>query len=169
MRWPLLLVLIFILLLMQTTLVRWMDVAGARPDLLLILVLFVSLNARPDDSFLTSVLVGLCKDVYSAQRFGLYTLLFAAVGVAVNLVRKDLFKEHFFTQMLVAVACAGACNVVVSLVHMLTYGLWNGWHFLALSVAGAAYTAVVTPIGFAVLARLRRYMGPRREPVFHNV
>ena len=168
MRWPLLLLVVIALVLIQTTFVRWIEIAGVKPDLMLILVVYVSLHARPEDSFANSLLVGLWKDIYSTERFGLYMLLYAACGVVVNHVRKDLFKEHFVTQMMVVFTCACGCNLIVSAVHMLRFGLLNVGQFLWLSIAGAAYTAAVAPLGFFVLKKLRRAIGPRREPVFDN-
>lgn len=159
MQWLRVLLTLAVLVLLETTVVPWVEVAGARPNLLVIFVVWRALLWPLERSYLPAWLAGLARDVFSGgSRLGAFAALYLALALLIARIRRELFVEHIVTQL-----------VVVAAGSLLTEGLWVlvwfhppglTWSEVLWRVlGGAAYTTAATP---AVLGLLR-VLGWRRR------
>lgn len=162
MRWTVFVIIAFVCVILQTTLLRTVEITGfqGRPvllDLLLILGLFIALNCRPFETVITAWFLGFATDLYSAAgQLGLAAILFAVVLGAISYVRGEILKNRILTQFLIALA-------VVFLVHLGRYMVlyWMGessaafWLAARMSFLDGVYAAILAPYVFWMLGRLR--------------
>jgi len=158
MRWLIFAALTLVVLILQTTLVRWLQVGHAAPDLLVVLLIFLALYGDRRNVLLANWFLGLARDLYSDGPLGLYALLFLAVGWFIGSHRDKLFTDHFITHLILGFSATFLCGGVVVTTECLVYGLPE-WGKLMGRMAGAAiYTAALSPFLFLLLRFPRRWM-----------
>ena len=172
MRWLLLAILAYVLLLVQVTLfipgALAVPVHGhwVRPDLVLLVGVFVALYFEPRQTLVAACAFGLAADLAAVTgRLGLNALLFAAVLVVLSLVRGVLNRRWVMTQSVVAFG-------VVLLVHAGGYmaarylagGAVAPLRSLEEAALDAVYAGILAPYVIWGLLRLRGPLGVTVEP-----
>lgn len=167
MRWFLVAILAYACLVLQTSaflpgaLAVPIDHHWTRPNLLLLLGLFIALNFTSRDVFLAAWCLGLAADLAGVSgRLGLQAILYCAALSAVAAVRNELPRTRLLTQVTLSFA-------LVAVVHFLWYAatLWFQEAPLAIlrpmeqALFDAAYTAILAPYVFWGLYRLRGPLG----------
>ena len=161
MRWIVFLLVAVPILTAQSSLSQRAELFGARPDWLLILVVFIALHARRVDAVLAAWVIGLSADLMTIERCGLIAMTYVLVTIAIVAIREYLFRDRTITQ-LVATFAAGAA------VH-------SGWlvyrrvmyrpitpafdDFVVEVLFVSVYTALWAPLIHGCLLRIRRPLG----------
>jgi len=171
-RWLLLAILAYVLLVVQVTLFVPGALAVAvhghwvRPDLVLLVGVFVALYFEPRQTLVAGCCFGLAADLASVTgRLGLNALLFTAVLVGLSLIRGVLNRRWVLTQSVVAFG-------VVLLVHGAGYvaarylggGPVAPLRSLEEAALDAVYAGVLAPYVIWGLLRLRGPLGVTVEP-----
>jgi len=135
-----------------------------RPDLLLILGLFLALHLESHEVFVVGWCFGLASDLVSvAGRLGLGALLFCLVLYLISLLRKGFFGTRVLAQFLL---CLGAVFLVHWAWFLAAAGLnaapLRTWQVAEQAALDALYSAFLAPYLFWLFALLR---GPLRLPV----
>jgi len=170
-RWLLVAILAYACLVLQTAAFRPgglavpVDGYWARPDLVLLLGLFLALYLDPYETFVIGWCLGLASDLVSISgRLGVQPILMSLV-LAVVCRGRDLFnRTRVLTQFLLALG-------VVALVHFLWYVATRFFEDAPLAIGrsmeqallDALYAAVLAPYLFWVLERLRSALGVTDE------
>lgn len=161
MRWVVFLVLAVPILTAQSALSQRMELFGARPDWLLVLVVFVALHARRHDAVLGAWVLGMAADLMTIERCGLIAISYVLVTVAVVAVREFLFRQRAITQfvvtLVVGMAVHGAWMVYRRIMYPPTIPAFDDFVVGVLFVA--VYTALWAPPIHACLLRLRKPLG----------
>jgi len=111
-RHMLLLVLAFVL---QTTWVRFLEISELKPDLILLVLIYVALRASPPEATLLGFGIGFIQDIYMPTDLGLNALAKTIIGFAVSYGRTGIMADNIQVQL--ALVCGGV------LVHDLIYYL----------------------------------------------
>lgn len=148
----------------------YIHVAGASPDLLLPLAVFICMNARRPQALLGAVILGIFQDLFSSLPLGLHAFAYGLSGLFVVSARPSVHRDHpltCFAMTLAAAAMVGAVTVLNQWAYPRIHRLGD---FAAPSVAAAAYraayTAFVAPLIMAGLSKARRLFGFRPEYIF---
>jgi hypothetical protein len=168
MRWSVFLVLAYLTLAVQTTLVQWLRLdAGAagtvQPDLLAVLAVFVALFARSSlDAMLSSMALGLAVDLTAGEitrgfAVGVMPVAYALAAGAVYRLKEAFFRDRVSTRFaLTLVFCLLAHPLWVTVQAALDWRR-NTWGGLGLTLLQAVllslYTAVLAPALLWILAR----------------
>jgi rod shape-determining protein MreD len=175
-RWLLVAILAYACLVLQTAAFRPgglavpVDGHWARPDLVLLLGLFLALYLDPYETFVIGWCLGLASDLVSISgRLGVQPILMSLVLAVVCHGRNLFSRTRVLTQFLLALG-------VVALVHFLWYVatrffLYDGLVDAPLAIGrsmeqallDALYAAVLAPYLFWVLERLRSALGVADE------
>lgn len=161
MRWIVFLMVAIPVLTAQSTLAHRTELFGARPDWLLILVVFVAFHARRRDAVLGAWVLGLTADLMTIERFGLIALSYVLVTVAIIAVREFLFRQRAITQFIATLIAAGAIHLAWMIYRRTLYTptLPTFDDFVVSVLFVAVYSALWAPPIHACLLRLRRPMG----------
>jgi rod shape-determining protein MreD len=130
---------------LQSSLVGYLAVGPARPDLILGCTVYIALWRGPVHSTIAGFLTGLFQDLSFGGALGINALCKAVTCFLVSHASSHLFKERYWTQLVVL-----ACSV---LAHDLLYFLLLhpgsisavGMSLLKISLGSALYTALVSP------------------------
>ncbi len=148
----------FVLLLLQTTFIPFLSIAGFLPDILLIWVVYVAVRQGQMEATITGFLVGLLQDAVSMQFFGLGALTKTIAGFVAgyfyseNSTEQTLGSYRFLTII-----------VVSSFVHNIIYsgiflqGIQDSVvpTMIEFSVATSLYTALLSV--FPMFTFVRKY------------
>ena len=104
----------------QATAANLVTVANIRPDLLLILVIFVALRKGALQAAAVGVIAGILKDILSAGAF-LNTLVFPVCGILAGLFAERFYKDNVFMDPLIVLAG----SIFVSAAYMVWFSRWD--------------------------------------------
>ncbi len=94
MRYLIMTVLFFISLILQSTLFSHLTVAGVKPDLVLILVIFYALLHGPKEGVFIGLVGGLLQDLMFGQNIGMNALAKLITGYAFGVLERKIYKEN---------------------------------------------------------------------------
>ena len=155
-RHILLLLLAFIL---QTTWIHVFEIIGLRPDLVVLVLIYIALRSGSFEATLLGFAIGLIQDIDMPHNLGLNALVNAIVGFAVGWVRLHITAENFLVQIALIFGAV--------LLHDLIYYIgdssivWSEIPFfwLRYGPGRALYTSLIGMLLSALLL-LRRYLLP---------
>ncbi|MGC9455419.1 MAG: hypothetical protein ACP5HU_11245 [Phycisphaerae bacterium] len=173
MRWVVLIILAYMLVLLQATLgdvltVSDTPIGAVGPDLVAIAAVFLALHAPTfADAMLCGWMLGFAVDLSAAggpggaTAVGPMALGYAFAAAVLFQMREAVFQERKATQMLLALLfCAIAHGLWITLQSLLSFGevSWQRYGRLWMQAGAlAVYTALLSPLGYAAMKRLRRW------------
>lgn len=91
----------------QTAVAGRLELLGARPDWLLVVVVFLALHAPTRDAVIGAWLLGGLADLMTLERLGFVSLSYGLAALIIVSLREYLFRNRRVTQVIVTlVACA---------------------------------------------------------------
>ena len=159
MRWPAYFILVYLTVGLQIGAGESLRVHGARPDLVLLAVIFICVNAPRDAALLGAFGIGLVQDLVTLSPLGLYALAYSLAGLFAINSRELLHKGHPLAQFFLAFAASLAAAAVV-----LIHGWIKGPSASFTELTGsAAYTALLAPVILTLLNQMRKGFGFKRR------
>jgi len=166
MRWFAYFILAYVMLGLQLGLGAHMQYRGTSPNLVLLVVIFLSLNAPRDEAMLGSFLLGAMQDLVTLEPMGLYAFSYGLVAMLVSLVGQLAYREHPLTHFFMTVV-GGVMTAVLLMIHgwihplspahtqagVVIHAVRQSPRVLMVSVI---YTAILAPIVLGILQRMHR-------------
>lgn len=137
---------IIIFALFQTTILYYINIFNAKPDLLLISVLVVSLFLKLRPAILLSICAGVLKDIFSVNAFGISTLLFPLWCALIIKLSKKISIENNYIRMALIFIIANLNEMITILVFLSLGNLIYWGVFLRTVFFGTLYTTFVLPL-----------------------
>lgn len=138
MRSFVLLVLVLLAMVLQATLLNFLQVYGIKPDLILLLIIFNSFLQGPREGAFLGCLGGLLQDMFTGNYIGLNMLSKGITGYLVGLFEGKLYKDNTLIMISITMVSTIFCQLIY-------YGLL---FFLGISVApDYAFYRVILPLG----------------------
>lgn len=164
MRWLTFLILAAVTLTLQSTLGVRLALFGARPDWILVVVVFFALHAPHRDAVLGATLIGFGADLMTLEPLGLLALSYGLVAMLVVSVREYLFRNESVTRFLLTLIVGLLLRLLWTIYHRAFYDpVASVFGELAIDVLVAAiYTAAWAPPAHALLTRMSRTFGLSR-------
>lgn len=152
MRWISYFILAYLAIGVQIGAGEFLRFGGARPDLVLLAVIYIAINAPREAALLGALGMGLMVDLVGLHPLGLYAFAYGLVAMFVVSAQEIVYREHPMTHFSVALVA----SLLVS-----TIALIHGWIFgprlpLAQHFSTAVYTAVLAPIVLGLLQRMKK-------------
>jgi rod shape-determining protein MreD len=163
--------------LLQGTVLSAFEAWHTRPDLVLLVALYVAVREplhgrRRWSAFWVGWAAGLMVDIYSAgsaQPFGTTALVFGLVAVAMNKLGANLFLDSVIAQVLVLGAACLAAHGALGIIMASSAGGAAFGGELGRAFRTACYSAVVAPLVFKGMHSLERFLGVRSRRSFGRV
>lgn len=164
MRWLTLAILFVFVLTLQTAVAPRLELFSARPDFLLVVVVFLALYAPSKDAIAAGWILGVCADLMTIERFGVIALSYGLTAMIVTSIREFLFRYRIVTQTVVTFAACLLVRTGWTMYYYLLYlprePMLGDW--LIGGVVASAYTAALAPFIFRVLFSMSRLLGITR-------
>lgn len=148
MRWFFLALVGATVLTLQASVAPRFELAGVRPDWILVVVVFFGLHAPRLSAIIGAWTMGMCADFLTIERLGLLSISYLVVAVGVTSIREYLFARRLTTQTAVTLLAAALLQTV--------WLVYRRFHLLAPDSLGseigrsiffgALYTAVWAPL-----------------------
>ena len=140
--------------LIQLLFLDHIKIAGVKPDLLILLVVFFAIFFGPGAGAESGFVSGLLKDTYSLDIFWVNIILLSLTGLAVGGLSPKLFKESKLTQGLLVFASSALYMVIhyfvsLSVLKIEYVTLQDYLYYLILP--SSLYTAILSAFIFPVL------------------
>jgi rod shape-determining protein MreD len=141
---------IIIVLLVQSTVFGRMNIYGVRPDLPLLILIFIAGTAQPAESIIYGFFIGFVQDVYTPEFLGFNSLTMSIMGFSLGVMKETLTVENYSVKTLL--------TFVVCVVHDLFYlSFYTAFDFSLLvklflknSLPGALYTSILAFLSIVV-------------------
>ena len=141
---------------LNSVLVPRIELFGARPDLLVLLVAYASLALGARSAIILGFAVGLVLDADHPEYLGLHALALSLIGFASAVAWERLVRGSLFVQCSVLFVSALLHDVIYYGVYYRNHLDIFGRFLMRFSLAGALYTAAFAVVVFA-LARVQRW------------
>ena len=169
MRWPTYFILAYLAVAMQIGLAPYIAYHGAKPDLVLLAVIFIAMNAPRNAALLGCFFLGFVQDLITQQQPGLFAFSYGLVALFVVATQAVVYKGHpltHFTLALVGGLITAAVLLSHSFVHPPTQRVKTVYLILpavrlssSRMLEGILYTAVLSPFVLALLQRGKKMFG----------
>jgi rod shape-determining protein MreD len=165
-RWIPFFILAYVVLGLQLGLGSYASFRGVSPNLLLLVVVFISLNARREEAMFASFLIGAIQDLITLQPFGLFAFSYGLVSLLVCWLAESVKRTHPLTHVFVTLMGAMLMGMIL-IVHdyfrpvgpvipvggTVVHAVRIGPRVVLVSVL---YTTIISPIVIGLLQLLNR-------------
>lgn len=139
----------------QTSLLRYVSIDGVRPDLVLIIVVYLGLVRGPDAGSFSGFVFGLFEDAYSGGLLGANALIKTVLGFACGLLGKRLYTQSLLTHIL----CVGIGTVANVTILSSIHGFAPEWRTTLMYEM--LYNLLCCPAIVAIYRYGERYLKPK--------
>lgn len=152
MRWPAYFILVYFVIGVQVGAADLMRVGGAKPDLVLLAVIFITVNAPRDAALLGAFGIGVMTDLVSLSPLGVYALAYSLVGMFVVSTQELVYRAHPLTHFSLGLAGGLLSGAVVAI-----HGWIRGPSVPVMDLfTSTLYTAAVAPLVLGALNLARK-------------
>ena len=143
-------------LLLQATLLERVAIKGVKPDIVLIILVFVSLRKGSMTGQLSGFISGIIEDLLSLAPLGFHAFSRTLIGFLYGLFEGNIFLDPVFMPLIVVAVATIIKAILSSLVVLLFsistsgYGSWGLRLFIEVG-----YNALLSPFLFALLGFIR--------------
>lgn len=116
-------VVVFILLLIQSTILNYIRIYNVKPNLILVFIIAVSLLRGSLEGAVLGFFAGLAQDMLSGKAIGIYALLGMYAGLISGSVNKRLYREN----ILVCVFFTFIISIVYEFIIFMPTAIFNGY------------------------------------------
>ena len=148
----------FIVFILQVTVVHNVTVAGASPDLIMVMLVVLVIDRNPIAGIIAGFLLGFLQDLGNASFLGMNALAKSIVGYGIARYGRDYLPDNIlFKGLLVFVACL--INDIITLNIAISFNPAEVIvAFFRYSILSAAYTALLAVIVMQIIDILPRRM-----------
>lgn len=139
----------------QSTMIKWITIGSAVPDLYFSLVVFYSFLTDIKRNTITNWFTGLSKDLLSEGSLGINSVFFVAIGLLIWSIRGILYKGHLITQVLITFIFSVIYNIFYAAYVAVSFRSLNLLPTLWVIFICSLYTAVIIPVLFWILGKFQ--------------
>ena len=153
MRYVLLVVMFLLSLILPGTIFHFWSWSGIKPDLLMLLTIYMAMHHRLSTSVLWGLGAGLLEDLYLGRYIGMYTLTLAVVAFLSFWLAERWYRDNFLltTFMVFIVTMVG--QVVVAFLSLGAGLHWSLGDIGQLVLGVALYNAILVPVTYPLIHR----------------
>jgi rod shape-determining protein MreD len=151
-----LLLIAFAAIVLDAALSPEIEIAGARPDFLVMVVVYASLIMGPRAATVAGFLLGLAADAEMPEYMGLNALALSATAYATSGLWSHLVRTNVWVQCLVLFAASLMHDTIYYLFYYRNHLDMFGRFLVRFGVPGALYTAAFGSLVF-LIARVRHW------------
>lgn len=144
---------------LQSNFFNWFTIAGVKPNLFIILTLFISLFAGAKIGTAYGIFFGIFLDVVIGRSIGISSIMYALVGAIGGYFDKNFSKDSRMTIMLMVAGITASYEIII---YFLNYFILNGnleiLEFLKILLIEIIYNIIITIIIYPLIKKFGYYI-----------
>lgn len=158
-------IIFFLIYLMQANFFNWFNIAGVKPNLFIIFVLFLGLFAGKKVGMALGIIFGLILDFLIGQKIGITGIMLGAIGLLGGYFDKNFSKDSRITLMIMVIGSTLLFELAMYIINslLLSYQIEIA-SFLKIVIIEITFNTLLTIILYPILQKL----GYRIEDVFKD-
>jgi len=149
---------------LQSTILGKVAILGVRPDLALVVLMFVALRRGSMTAQVSGFAAGIVEDLVSASPVGFHMLLRTLIGFLYGIFSGNVFVDPLLMPIVLTIVATILKGVISGLVSLL-FGLQSSgfMYFAGRLWIEAGYNALAAPFLFALLNLLKVFRQAEKE------
>ena len=152
------LALLGVAILIQSTILDWISIGGVKPDISLVILIFIAHKRGSMTGQVSGFCAGLIQDFLSLSPLGFHSLIKTILGYIYGLLTENIFVDPIFTPMILV----GVGTLMKGLLSALTGTLFaipsaSFAYFTGRLWIELGYNVIFAPIVFALMGRIFIY------------
>ncbi len=150
---------IAVTIILESTFMILFSFNGMRPNLILVLIIFVGLNSDWQEALEAGIVGGLLRGTMTSGSIGINLTILALCGIFASYCKNKVYKESFLAQMALTLVVAILvntlslfCKIAIGNVDLMGLGIKRT--FAPTVISFSIYTALVAPPAFFCLKRM---------------
>ncbi len=144
-----------ILYFLQVNFFSWFTIAGIKPNLFIIFVLFISLFAGMKIGISFGILIGLFLDIIIGKSIGASAIMFGVIGLIGGYFDKNFSKESRLTIMLMVIGSTCIFEIGNYLLQIIQLSIYiEILPFIRTLLIETLYNAILTIILYPIMQKL---------------
>lgn len=168
MRYVLIAIMFLLSLILPGTLFHYWSWSGIKPDLLMLLTIYIAMHHRLSSSLLWGVGAGLLMDLYLGRYIGMYTLTLAVVAFLSYWLAERWYRDNFLITTLMVFLVTVVGQILVAFLSLGAGLQWPLSYIARLVIGAAFYNAVLVPITYPLIHQSFLYGWLRYKPRYER-
>lgn len=148
MRYVLIAGMFLLSLIFPGTLFHFWSWSGIKPDLLMLLTIYIAMHHRLPGSLIWGLSAGLLEDFYLGRYIGMYTLTLAVVAVFSNWLSERWYRENFLLTTFMVFLVTAVGQILVSFLSLGVGLHWSLTDIGRLVIGVSLYNALLVPLTY---------------------
>lgn len=140
---------------LQTNFFSWYNIAGIKPNLFIILALFLGLFMGKPYGFSMGIIFGICLDLFIGKRIGLNAIMLGIAGLIGGILDNSFSKESRIVFMLMSIAITVLCESINYTLQIMILGAEQQFiNFMQIIIIEAIYNAILVIILYPLIQKV---------------
>ena len=153
MRYVIIVVMFLLSLTLPGTVFHFWAWSGIKPDLLMLLTIYMAMHHRLPSSLLWGLGAGLLEDLYLGRYIGMYTLTLVVVAFLSYWLAERWYRDNFILTTFMVFIVTFAGQVVVAFLSLGAGLHWSLGDIGQLVIGVALYNAILVPVTYPLIHR----------------
>lgn len=154
-----LIVTVFILYFLQVNFFSWFTIAGIKPNLFVIFILFIGLFGNRSMGIIYGAVCGLILDLIIEQKVGVNMIGLAFIGMISILFDKNFSKDSRMTIMLMVLSTTIIFEIISYIMNYMLYSInVEIFKFIEILIVEVIYNVIITIIIYPFIQRCGYYI-----------
>ncbi|HUS89032.1 MAG TPA: rod shape-determining protein MreD [Desulfosporosinus sp.] len=153
MRYVLIAVMFLLSLILPGTVFHFWSWSGIKPDLLMLLTIYIAMHHRLSSSVFWGLGAGLLEDLYLGRYIGMYTLTLAVVAFLSYWLAERWYRENFLLTTFMVFLVTAVGQILVAFLSLGAGLQWPLGDIARLVIGVSFYNAVMVPITYPLIHR----------------
>jgi len=147
-RYVLIAIMFLLSLILPGTLFHFWSWSGIKPDLLMLLTIYIAMHHRLPGGLLWGLGAGLLEDLYLGRYIGMYTLTLAVVAALSHWLSKRWYRENFLITTFMVLIVTGVGQILVAFLSLGAGLHWSLSDIGRLIIGVSLYNAILVPLTY---------------------
>ena len=152
-RYVLIGIMFILSLILPGTVFHFWSWAGIKPDLLMLLTIYIAMHHRLSPSLLWGVGAGLIYDLYLGRYIGMYTLTLAVVAYLSYWFGERWNRENYLLTTFMVLIVTAAGQGLIAFLYLGTGMQWSLVNVIIVVAGVSLYNAILVPITYPLIHR----------------
>ena len=144
---------------LQSNFFGWFNIAGVKPNLFVILVLFIGLFANRTMGTIYGVSIGIVVDLLIGTKIGIYAVVLGIIGFLAGVFDKNFSKDSKITIIFMTLGATTIFEILVYVLRYMTAGInVEILNFIIILTIEIIYNAILTIILYPLIQKYGYYI-----------